>query len=253
MLPERLAWGERQRLRAVLREHPLVHLQAPRLRPPALLELARGLGSVPPEPRERFRLAGSPEIMVVGNLRDRAGELVAADATRQGFHSDRSFQKQPAELTLLYAVEVPECGGDTDFSSLYRVYDELDRATREAWGRLEVEHEASSRHFDAHPDRRNVHALIRRHPDSGRRLVYASPPYARAVLDLPHAHSRAILRRVADALEPPDYVHRWQPGDLLVWDNRALVHRATGYDGSEPRQLWRLSIQLDDPRVDAGA
>jgi taurine dioxygenase len=245
-LPYRLDGSERGALREALRRNPLVHLVAPGLSADDIAALAAELGHTEAEPdaRAEFRLAGFPQIMVMGNRRDAAGRIAGARADDHGFHSDRSFRNHPPEFTLLYAVEVPTRGGDTEYTSLVRVHDELDEATRTAWRSLDVEHEARSRRFDRDPDRCSVHPLVRRHPDSGRSLVFASPAYTRRVLGVSDSESCAILRRVAEALEPPDLSHRWRPGDLLAWDNRAVVHRATPYDDRERRELWRISVSL---------
>jgi alpha-ketoglutarate-dependent taurine dioxygenase len=243
-LLSRLDWSRRDAVREALRRHPLVHLRAPTLRASDLIELAKGLGDVEMEPRENLRLPGSPEILVMGNVRDGRGRVVGGSAIRDGLHSDRSFREQPPEFTMLYALQVPSRGGETEFSSLYRIYEECDEQTCSAWSTLEVEHETNKSYFDEHPDRRTRHPLVLRHPDTGRRVVYASPPYMRRVLGVSAEESSRILQRISASLEPPDLVHRWRPNDVLVWDNRAVAHRATAYDETERRELWRLSISI---------
>jgi taurine dioxygenase len=232
-------------LRDVLREHPLVLVEAPRLTEDQLLGVARGLGHPLTCPREDLRLDAYPKIMRVGNPRDSRGKVVGANAISFGFHSDNSFRKRPAEFTMLHARDVPERGGSTQFSSLYRLYEELDDATRAEWSLLEVEHESPSAVHAEDPDRSAVHPLVSCHPDTGRKLVFASPYYTRRVVGRPEAESQAILRRIAEAVERTDVEHRWTRNDLLVWDNRAVVHRATEYDRTEARLLWRVSVRLE--------
>jgi taurine dioxygenase len=231
-------------MREAARTHPLVHLRAPKLRPFELIALAGELGAVEEEPRVELRLPGFPQILIVGNVRDRRGRLVGASALDLGIHSDRSYRRRPPAFTMLYALQVPSRGGETEFWSLYRLYAERDEETRSAWRRLEVEHDTNASVFAGSADRRARHPLIARHPDSGRPLVYASPSYARRVIGVPRGESDGILRRIVSALGRPDVVHHWRPNDLLVWDNRAAVHRATPYDATERRELWRLSISL---------
>jgi taurine dioxygenase len=242
-----LDWGRPDAVREALRRHPLVHLRAPRLSAADLVAFAKGLGDVEMEPRVNLRLSGAPEILVVGNVRDGRGQVVGANALDQGFHSDRSYRRHPPAFTLLYALGVPSRGGATEFTSLYRLYDRCDQATRRAWSGLEVEHETTTRYLDGHPDRRSRHPLVLRHPDTGRWLVYASPPYMRRVRGVSAEESDGILERVTAALEPPDLVHHWRAHHILVWDNRAVAHRATAYDPTERRELWRLSISLASP------
>jgi taurine dioxygenase len=190
--------------------------------------------------------------MAIGNVRDDAGKPIAGSAVSFGWHSDMSYRRHPPAITFLYAVAVPASGGDTHFSSLYRLYDELDPATREAWSAFEVEHEARSASLDRYRDRLNVHPLVRRHPDSGRWLVFASPAYTKRVIGLSGTDSDRVLRRLDAAIGRPDAVHRWQEHDLLVWDNRAVLHRATPHDDRERRYLWRVAINLAaDPEASA--
>lgn len=247
--PELLAcleWARRDALREALRTHPLVRLRAPRLRPSELVALARTLGEVEEEPRVNLRLPGFPEILIVGNVRDRGGRVIGANAIGFGIHSDRSYRRRPPAFTMLHAVAVPARGGETQFWSLYRLYAGCDAATRARWSGLEVEHDTTSTFFAVAADRGARHPLVARHPDTGRSLVYASPHYARRVIGVPAAESEAILRRITAALDGPDLVYRWRPNDVLVWDNRAVAHRATPYDASERRELWRLSVALAD-------
>jgi taurine dioxygenase len=239
-----LDWAERAGLRDALRRHPVVHLRAPRLDEDELLELAAGLGAIEPTLRPAFAVRSGSPLMRIGNLRDAAGKPVAGSALDFGWHSDMSYRADPPALTLLHAIEVPSRGGDTHYASLYRLFDSLDAETRAAWSELEVEHVTRSAHIARLDDHAAVHPLVRHHPDSGRPLLFASPAYMRRVLGLDAERSAAILARIAAAIEPPDIVHRWQPGDLVVWDNRAALHRATPHDPAERRELWRLSVQV---------
>jgi taurine dioxygenase len=249
----RLPWRQRTRLRQVLREHPLIHIAAPRLSERDLVELAESVGTIDPPPRVEFRVPGSPSIMAVGNRRDAAGKRISGSAVSFGWHSDMSYRKHPPAITFLYAVTVPPTGGDTEFISLYRLYEELDPATREALTPFDAEHETRSSVFDQDPDRRNVHPLVQRHPESGRRLLFVSPAYTKKVIGVSDGESDRLLRRVHEAIDRPDAVHRWQENDLIVWDNRAVLHRATPHDEREARYLWRVGVRLAPAPTDDGA
>jgi taurine dioxygenase len=239
----RLDWERRGTLREALREHPLIVFSAPGLREEDLLALAAALGEIVPPNLKKHALPGHPELMAIGNVRDEASALRAGSALDRGWHTDMSYTPNPPELTLLYGVTLPREGGDTHFSSLYGLFDRLDAPTRERWADLAAEHVYRSPR-PGEPAQSTVHPLIRVHPESGRSLVYASPGYAARVIDVPAAESEAIVCRLAASFDTPDYVHRWQPGDLLAWDNRAVVHRATPHDPDEVRLCWRAMIRL---------
>ena len=156
-----------------------------------------------------------------------------------------SWWRNAPAYTLLYAVEVPASGGDTHFGSLVRLYDELDDDSREKWKGLMVRHRNPSPYFRdlPHNERAHLHPLLQRHPEINRQLVFASPGYAKEVKGCSPEESEDILQRLATSLETPDFVQKWQAGDLLVWDNRAVVHRATRYNETLTRHMWRISIR----------
>ena len=180
----------------------------------------------------------------MGNLRDRQGERIAGSAVGFGWHSDNSYRLHPPEFTLLYAIDVPRRGGDTHFVSLYDVHDSLDRELIALWETYDVEHVTRSGYIaGAVDEHRAIHPLVTRHPESGRSLVYASPWYSRRVCGLDDTTSAQVLAEIAEAIEPLQTSHRWKPGDLIVWDNRAVAHRATPHDPAETRLLWRALVK----------
>jgi taurine dioxygenase len=242
-LATRLHAGERGRLREALRGHPLAVLDAPGLTPAGLLEVAASLGEVVPSTLKAHALPGFPSLLVIGNSKDPVEMGVGGSAVSRGWHTDMSYDEHPPELTLLYGVTVPRSGSETHFSSLEALWERLPPDERAALAPLRVEHEYRSPRA-GEPVRRAVHPLVRAHPDSGRPLVHASPGYAARILGLEEEASRALLARLAAALDPPDHVHRWRAGDLLVWDNRALAHRATPHDPRELRVCWRAAVRL---------
>lgn len=244
MKPPRLAWAERGRTREVLLDVPVVCIEAPDLEPSDLLAFAATLGDVTEQPRVRFRLDGDPRLMVVGNVRDAGGVKRGASALRYGYHSDMSWSPDAPDLTLLYARTVPAEGGDTLFRCLYRLHDTFDAETLASWRALEVRHETASEELTGRPGTHCIHPLVRTHPESGRGVLFASPAYARHVLGLPADRSQALLERVHAAATTPDWTHRWAVDDLLVWDNRAVLHSATAHDPDATRCLWRATVRV---------
>ena len=243
----RLTWADRGRTRAALLDVPVVCLDAPDMTPAELLAFAMTLGEVPVQPRERFRLDGEPRLMVVGNVRDAQGVKRGASALKYGFHSDMSWGPNAPDLTLLYARTVPRQGGDTLFRSLHAVHDGFDEATLAAWAGLEVFHRSSSKDFEGQAGTSCVRPLVQTHADSGRPLLFASPAYTAHILGVSEERSTAILEQVNAVANVPDRTHRWAVNDLLIWDNRAVLHCATPHDPAEPRCLWRASVHVAKP------
>ena len=240
----RLPWAERSTLRDVLREHPLVYLPTPGLEPGGVMDLAESIGLPELPLRVGYRLEHEPRLMRFGNLRDGDGRKLGASALRVGWHADATYRSRPPHVSLLYCHRTPPEGGQTQFCSLFRLLEEFDASERASWRDLQIEHEATSDYFDRYEDRVCTRPLIWRHPESGRELVQASPAYAVRIVGWPEERSRALLDRLAAACDPPDHVHSWHRGDLLVWDNQALLHRASPYDEAHPREMWRAQVFL---------
>ncbi|MEX2617418.1 MAG: TauD/TfdA family dioxygenase [Alphaproteobacteria bacterium] len=185
--------------------------------------------------------ADYPALHVVTNL-DTEGRLkdrkVLANPGNYFWHTDASYMAVPAMATLLYAVQVPPAGGDTAFANLHLAYEALPETTKaridgmkavHSWAQSRInsgsrpatEEEARSAPPVAHP-------LVRTHPDTGRKALYLGN-HTSHIEGLPVEEGRALLGELLAHATAPRFVyrHRWQPGDLVMWDNRCLVHRAS--------------------------
>jgi alpha-ketoglutarate-dependent taurine dioxygenase len=209
-----------------------------------------------------------------------AGDVVAARRERSAavWHSDGSWQRRPARSTLLNAIHVPSRGGDTHFANMYLAYESLDVPTRSKILGLRVVHDVELsraardggwpwqwnwrepseqaerepwRFWTAVMKRRwhepaVAHPLVLRHPDTGRDCLFAGD-HAWRIKGMPLWSG---IRRMREIKAMPIaaehvYTHRWQPGDLLVWDNLSLLHRADPYDIDRERRLVRRCVVLD--------
>ena len=143
-------------------------------------------------------------------------------AANYHWHTDKPYHPAPPLLTTLYAVEVPPAGGDTEFANTTLAYDALPDETKQRIAGLRVVFRPA---FDG--SRPAVdHPLVRSHPDTGRKALYLGN-HSSHIRGLPEAEGAALL---ADLLEHATqrhfvYVHRWRVGDLIMWDNRCLLHR----------------------------
>lgn len=200
------------------------------------------------------------EIFDISNLDD-DGRILDADDQRRAYqegnqlwHTDSSFRQKSATWSLLHARVVPPDGADTEFIDTRAVYDALSQAMK---GRIEgliAEHSIwHSRaklggYVPTEEERRSRppahHPLVRRHPGSGRNALYIAS-HASHILGWPVEAGRALLQELTEFATQPRfiYAHRWRVGDLLIWDNRCTLHRATPYQSTRyVRDLRRTTV-----------
>lgn len=205
-------------------------------------------------------LANIPGHEHVVELRREADETSTLFA--ETWHSDWSFLPTPPAATMLYGVEIPPVGGDTLFTDLHAAYEMLpDDLGEEVEGRNGIHSArhgyAKSGYYGDRDEGRSMaiisddsalatqpHPIVRVHPETGRKALFVSPSYTIGVEGLADDEGRALLARLFRHQDNPDlvYRHRWEPGMLLIWDNRCVNHAATGgYDGYR-RRLYRITV-----------
>jgi alpha-ketoglutarate-dependent taurine dioxygenase len=173
------------------------------------------------------------------------------------WHSDKAHEAVPCLLTMLYAVEIPPTGGDTEFAAMEAAYDALDPETKARIENLTVEHSwgymretitgrppTDEEKLKSPPV---VHPLVRVHPDTGRKSLYLGM-YCRRIIDSPDKdEGRTLLKQLTEHATQPRFIftHKWQPRDLIFWDNRCLMHRAIqNFDlGAHRRVLRRVVVK----------
>lgn len=187
----------------------------------------------------------------VGNI-DSAGNKVSArrimaSTGNEMWHSDSSFREIPALYSILCAYEVPQEAGETEFASARAAYRRLDRATRERIdGRVGIHDYIYSRTkvgADAvtpnqrtymHPVRQR---LVRQNPVTGDRNVFVGS-HVKHIEGMPEAEARLLIERLINEVTRAEsvYRHRWRAGDVMIWDNRCVLHRGCGYDAEKYRR-----------------
>ena len=176
------------------------------------------------------------------------------------WHSDKSYHAVPSLLTMLHAVELPPKGGETQFANTALAYAALPGATKAELEGLRAIHswEASRIQCGGRPateeqkaERPPVeHPLVRIHPDTGAKALYLGN-HASHIVDWLVADGQALLRQLIQHVQQPEFVytHRWRLGDLVLWDNRCLVHRALPHEamGANRRVLHRTVVKGSVP------
>ena len=195
------------------------------------------------------------------------GTVMARDDRKRLFglgnllwHSDSSFKSTPAKYSMLSARVLPARDGNTEFADMRAAYDALDPSEQETMQDLVCAHtQIHSRGIlgftDFTEDERLRFApvrqrLIRQHPITGRKSLFLSS-HAGEIENWPIPEARALLRDLAEHATQRQFVyaHRWQPDDLVIWDNRTTMHRARRYDPAEKRDLRRTTLQGDGPTI----
>ena len=200
---------------------------------------------------------GHPHIAQVRRDADEKTKIFA-----ETWHSDWSFLPQPPQATLLYGNVIPPVGGDTLFANQYAAWEALSPAmqallrdkrgihsARRGYARdgMYGERDAGRSMAIRYGDdalATQAHPIARVHPETGRTALYVSPGYTIGIEGLPDAEAQPLLMELFRHQVRDDFVyrHRWQPGMLLMWDNRCVVHAATGgYDG-HARLLHRITV-----------
>ena len=209
---------------------------------------ARNFGEVEPsgQPGSKRREVAH----VITNL-DKDGNPVdrsSSPVSNYRWHTDKSWHAVPPSLTMLYAVEVPCCGGDTEFANTRLGYAALPEETRHRiadwrvvfrWGVSGGKSVAVMR-----DDPPVDHPLVRTHPDTGQRALYLGN-HASHILGMPEDEGAAILEELLRHTTQRQFVyaHRWQRGDLVMWDNRCLLHRAVAnYQLDKERRILHRSV-----------
>ena len=180
------------------------------------------------------------------------------------WHSDSSFKVIPAKYSLLHARSVTSKGGNTEFADMRAAYDALDAETKAEVEPLVCEHsQLYSRgklgFTDFTPEETARFApvrqrLVRTHPITGRRSLYLSS-HAGHIIGMPLPEGRAFLLDLMEAATQREFVyaHKWQVGDLVMWDNRQTMHRARPFPAHEPRDMRRTTLIGDGPTAEQAA
>ena len=193
---------------------------------------------------------------VISNL-DKDGNPVdrsTSPVSNYRWHTDKGYYRMPPMSTALYAVELPPRGGDTEFANTAMGYAALPEATKRRieglrvvfyWGAGARQPGTSPRSpAEAREHPPVDHPLVRTHPETGRKALYLGN-HASHILGMPEAEGRALLDKLLEHTTEPQFVytHRWRIGDLVMWDNRCLLHRAVAnYDMGRHRRVLHRSV-----------
>lgn len=223
-------------LRELLAEHGVAVLPGQVLGDDEFLAFLRGFGELTFTEGEQH-LDGYPDLNVISNV----GRWDSTTPPQSSFHVDTSYVSEPPAYTSLRAVTVPEQGGATQFTNQYRAAETLPTELRDLVAGRTITHVVTG----VEPvtgETSAEHPVLRPHPLTGREALYLSTPQRCAsVSGLDEAESADVVRRLLEHSTRPDNVldHRWRPGDLVIWDNACVLHRADHADVVGDRVMHR--------------
>jgi alpha-ketoglutarate-dependent 2,4-dichlorophenoxyacetate dioxygenase len=201
-----------------------------------------------------------PEIADVSNL-DASESIWGQESRKRMFemgnrmwHTDSSFKRLPAKVSLLYARSIPPVGGQTEFADMRAAYDALSEDMKQRLRGLVAEHAIMHSRkklgFTDFSDEENQmlppvpQVLVRRHAGSGRMGLYLAS-HAGRIFGMPEEDGKALLQQLIEHATQRQFVytHRWRLHDLVMWDNRCTMHRGKGYDDLRwPRDMQRATV-----------
>ncbi len=226
-------------LHAALLEHLVIAIRGQAaMTPEDQIAFAARWGTIEPHPYVE-PIEGYPEMI----------RIYDPNPLTETWHTDFSYNPTPPALSFLLARVIPAYGGDTMFSSSYRVFESLGPGLQECLRGLRAYHEGTplARSKGLSPeDVQCVHPVVNRHPETGRELVNVNACYVKHLDGWTAEESAPLLTYLYEQWGRPEftYRHHWQVGDLLIWDNRAVQHRAVGDTDGQPRDLHRVTVSL---------
>ena len=245
--------------------HSLVLFENQRMNDAAHLAFTRRFGDLEEEHVSYYSRGEITYIGRVGNINPDGSKVsarqVKASTGNEMWHSDSSFREIPAMYSILCAYEVPDERGETEFASARAAYRRLDAETRALiddrigihdyiYSRTQVGEDAVTRGQRSymHPVRQR---LVRQNPVTGEKNYFVAS-HLKEIQDMEPAESRALIDRLMTEATRPEsvYRHRWQSGDVMIWDNRCLLHRGCGYDAEKyRRRMHQTRVRCPNPSL----
>jgi taurine dioxygenase len=240
-------------------DHAVVLIRGQQLSDSDLIAFSRRFGALDQAPIQengRRFVDGFPEIYVVSNVVENGVAIGSLGAGEAVWHTDMSYLPDPPKASALYALEVPPSGGDTSFCTMYGAWDALPEDLRAIALTLRVKHDGTynsggyvragvTPSDDPRTAPGTLHPLVCVHPETGRQHLYLGRRRNAWLEGLPLDQSNALLDRIWDAAtgDALTWRHQWRAGDLVLWDNRCVMHRRDAFDPGSRRVMHRTQIK----------
>ncbi|MGF7149130.1 taurine dioxygenase [Sphingomonas zeicaulis] len=248
--------AELDEIAALYRAGSVMVIRGQSLTPDQLTRFGAALGPLEDHTREQFTLPGYPTIYILSN-KEVDGKRIGVHRDGMGWHTDGSYLREPLDTTVLYALETPPEGADTLLADMRAAFEALPEAERAAIADKQVLHSFVYLIGQLDPQARSVvtaeqaerapdvvHPLVLTRPDGSRNFYLSSGSTKEILGEEPEAGRQRVRDLIAHATQDRFvYRHKWEAGDILVWNNRYTMHRATEYDDKRyERLVYRLWI-----------
>ncbi len=245
-------------LRALWHEHGVLCVPGQTLGELDQVRFAEHFGELAMTQGEYESGKGHPAIMYVTNEKKDGKYVGALPDGEMYFHSDMCYVERPIQATMLYAMDIPKTGGNTYFANMYKAYDALPDETKQRLASLKAVNSyepitgpqitATRTRAKVSPDARfYAQPIVCTHPFTGKKALYVNRLMTEFIVGMPRDESNSLLESLFDHQEQPQFIyeHRWTPGELLIWDNRCVLHARGDFSADELRKLRRVAVKGD--------
>jgi taurine dioxygenase len=249
---------------AAVHQHALVRLKNQRMTVKEYVDFGNKLGTHMPYPDTRYQHPEFPEVFVSSNVK---GRTMGMGRSGYFWHTDQSFKPKPQPLTVLYPQLLPQAKRETLFVNMADIYDRLPSALRNVLEGRTAKHDPALRYkvgladVEANLDLGELlargraafpaptHPCVITHPVTRRKILYMNEGFTTSIDGLPYEESQAVLKEVFPFIERPEHVqsHSWVLGEMIIWDNRILIHRAGYMAQGDYQTIFRLNIDDGAP------
>jgi taurine dioxygenase len=249
-------------LRSVLNyafaQHHVLVVRDQQYAPDDFLRAVQLWGELQPHDKKEMHIPGFPDVSYVTNEEFLGDTRIIPGET---FHTDHSNHPAPPKATILYPVALPSHGGDTQYVNMHEAYDDLPETMKRRIDGLKAVHVYLSKYSPRALKPLNdesrkalpppgVHPLVRLHPENKRKALFLNPVRIDGIVGMPDNEALDLVAELmAHATQTKfEYRHQWRYGDMVLWDNRSVMHKANpDYDMSERRYLYRLMLKGEPP------
>ena len=250
--------------KAFLKYHVIV-IRNQTLEPLDQIKFSKRFGKLDIHIKNEFLHPSNPEILILSNKKNKDGSNIGFEDAGRYWHTDMSYKKYPSKASMLYAIEIPESGGDTFFCNMHWALENLDSKIYEIVKNKHAIHSYVASFEGQTSAKRNIskltnkqktqltevsHPIIRKHPETGNLALYVNPGFTTLIKDFSQQRSKEILNKIFETSTKKENIFKfkWQKNDFLIWDNRSVMHHATKYDSKQTRHMHRTTIIGDQPK-----